>query len=209
MANRRGGDSGGSGGRALVVVVSGPSGAGKDTVLRTALEREPSLASVVTAKTRPPRPGEREGVHHLFLSEAEFDARLAAGGFLEHAEVYGHRSGVPRDQVEQLLAAGKTVCIRTDVQGARTLRRRIPGAVLVFITAPDLATLEARLRRRAADGEDDLQRRLAAARDEMAAATEFDHVLVNAEGAEERTVEAFLQLVARERARPDRATPVV
>lgn len=198
-----------SAGVALVVVVSGPSGAGKDTVLRAALERDRSLATVVTAKTRAPRPGEREGVHHLFLSDAEFDARLAGGGFLEHAEVYGHRSGVPRDQVERLLAAGKTVCIRTDVQGARTLRRRVPGAVLVFITAPDLPTLEARLRRRAADGEDDVRRRLAAAREEMAAASEFDHVLVNAEGAEAQTVDAFLKLVARERARPGRTAPAI
>jgi len=169
----------------LVVVLSGPSGAGKDSVLRAALQRDAlrvdgRLATVVTAKTRPPRPGEEHGVHQLFLSEREFDALLAEGGFLEHATVYGHRSGVPRDQVERLLAAGKTVVIRTDVQGARTLRAKIPQALLVFLTAPAIADLEARIRARSADDEAAIQQRLAVAEAEMAEAEWFDHVIVNA-----------------------------
>jgi len=198
---------------ALVVVLSGPSGAGKDTILRAALQADAhgdkTLAGVVTAKTRAPRPGEIEGVHQIFLSDAQFDAQLEAGGFLEHADVYGHRSGVPRDQVRALVDQGKIVCIRTDIQGARTLRERIPQALLVFITVPDLATLEARLRGRAADSEADLQIRLKAAREEMAAAEEFDHVIVNHEGRESAAVGELLVLLAEERHRTGREPPTV
>ena len=137
-------------GPGLVVVLSGPSGVGKDSVLAAALARDDRLARVVTAKTRAPRPGEVDGVHHLFLSPEEFDDLLARGGLLEHAEVYGHYSGVPRDQVEQLLGEGKTVVLRTDVQGARTLRVKIPQALLVFLTVPGVDDLERRMRARAA-----------------------------------------------------------
>ena len=188
----------------LLAVISGPSGAGKDTILRAALTRDPQLATVATAKTRAPRPGEQHGVHHLFLSDAEFDALLAAGGFLEHAEVYGHRSGVPRDQVRRLLAAGKTVLVRTDIQGARTLRDVVPGAVLIFITVPDQATLERRLRRRAADAQFDLERRLAAAGDEEAESGRFDHVIVNREGRKEEAIGELLAILQAARDRKDR-----
>ncbi len=194
---------------ALVVVLSGPSGAGKDTSLRASLQADYRLAGVVTAKTRAPRPGEVDGVHQIFLSDAQFDAQLAAGGFLEHADVYGHRSGVPRDQVRALVNQQKTVCIRTDLQGARTLRQRIPQALLIFVTVPDLATLEARLRARAADSEADLQIRLNAAREEMAAAAEFDHIIINHEGRESDAVDQLLALLDEERAKPNRPAPHV
>ena len=198
----------------LVVVLSGPSGAGKDSVLRAALQRdalrgEGRLATVVTAKTRPPRPGEEHGVHQLFLSEQEFEALRARGGFLEHATVYGHRSGVPRDQVERLLAAGKSVVIRTDVQGARTLRAKIPQALLVFLTVPAVADLEARIRARSADDEAAIQQRLAIAEAEMAEAARFDHVIVNAQDGLDAAVDELLAVIAQERARAGREAPVL
>lgn len=199
----------GAGSAPLFVVLSGPSGAGKDTILQAALARDASLSTVATAKTRPPRPGERHGVHHLFLTETEFDAMLAAGEFLEHVQVYGHRSGVPRSVVRDLLQRGGTVIVRTDLQGVRTLRRTVPGAVTVCITVPDRDTLERRLRARNTDGEEDLQQRLAAAAGEMDAADEFDYVLVNLDGREEEAVAALLELIRLERARPDRRPPVV
>ena len=191
----------------LVVVLSGPSGAGKDSVLAAALRRDDRLARVVTAKTRAPRPGERDGVHQIFLSDQQFDDLLARDGFLEHATVYGHRSGVPRDQVERLLAAGKTVVLRTDVQGARTLRAKIPEALLIFLTVPDLDDLERRLRARAADDEAAMRRRLAIAREEMAEADGFDHVIVNDDGGLDAAVEELLAVIDRERARPGRLPP--
>ena len=191
----------------LVVVLSGPSGAGKDSVLAAALRRDDRLARVVTAKTRAPRPGERDGVHQIFLSDQQFDDLLARDGLLEHATVYGHRSGVPRDQVERLLAAGKTVVLRTDVQGARTLRAKIPEALLIFLTVPDLDDLERRLRARAADDEAAMRRRLAIAREEMAEADGFDHVIVNDEGGLDAAVEELLAVIDRERARPGRLPP--
>ena len=191
----------------LVVVLSGPSGVGKDSVLAAALARDDRLARVVTAKTRSPRPGEVDGVHHLFLSVEEFDDLLARGGLLEHAEVYGHYSGVPRDQVERLLGEGKTVVLRTDVQGARTLRRKIPQALLVFLTVPGVDDLERRMRARGGDGEAAMRRRLAVAREEMAEADRFDHVIVNREGGLAAAADELLAVIDRERARPGRVPP--
>ena len=193
----------------LVVVLSGPSGAGKDSVLGAALQRDERLATVVTAKTRAPRRGERHGVHQLFLSETEFADLEAAGGFLEHATVYGHRSGVPRDQVERLLAAGKTVVIRTDVQGARTLRAKIPQALLVFLTVSSISDLEARMRARSADDEAAMRRRLSIAESEMAEAARFDHVIMNAEDGLDAAVDELLAVIDEERARPNRARPQI
>ena len=191
----------------LVVVLSGPSGAGKDSVLAAALDRDDRIARVVTAKTRAPRPGERDGVHHLFLSPEEFDDLRARGGLLEHAEVYGHYSGVPRDQVERLLAEGKTVVLRTDVQGARTLRAKIPQALLVFLTVPGVDDLERRMRARGGDDEAAMRRRLAVAREEMAEAVRFDHVIVNGDGGLDAAVAELLAVIDRERARPGRVPP--
>ena len=194
-------------GPGLVVVLSGPSGVGKDSVLAAALARDDRLARVVTAKTRAPRRGEVDGVHHLFLSAEEFDDLLARGGLLEHAEVYGHYSGVPRDQVEQLLGEGKTVVLRTDVQGARTLRRKIPQALLVFLTVPGVADLERRMRARGGDDEAAMRRRLAVAREEMAEAVRFDHVIVNREGGLDAAADELLAVIDEERARPGRVPP--
>ena len=194
-------------GPGLVVVLSGPSGVGKDSVLAAALARDDRLARVVTAKTRSPRPGEVDGVHHLFLSVEEFDDLLARGGLLEHAEVYGHYSGVPRDQVERLLGEGKTVVLRTDVQGARTLRAKIPQALLVFLTVPGVDVLERRMRARGGDDEAAMRRRLAVAREEMDEADRFDHVIVNREGGLAAAADELLAVIDRERARPGRVPP--
>ena len=195
--------------RPLLVVLSGQSGAGKDALLRALVAQESDCVAVVTAKTRPPRPGEQHGVHQLFLSDAEFDALRDAGAFLEHAEVYGHRSGVPRDQVRAGLERGKIVLVRTDVQGARTLRAVVPSAVLIFVAAPDIETLERRLRGRNTDSEAAMRERLGAAQAEMDEAAWFDHVIVNREGAERAALQELQGIVRTERVRPDRPVPQV
>ena len=183
----------------IVAVLSGPSGAGKDTILHGAMDLDPSLATVATAKTRPPRRGEVHGVHHQFLSEREFDEWLAAGRFLEHATVYGHRSGVPREAVEAQLQLGKSVIIRTDVQGARTLRGRLPDALLVFVTVPDASVLRGRMLRRGTDSESDMEVRLAEAEAEMSEASWFDAVILNEDGRERAAAESLVAAIAEAR----------
>lgn len=183
----------------IVAVLSGPSGAGKDTILHGAMDLDPSLATVATAKTRPPRRGEIHGVHHQFLSEREFDEWLAAGRFLEHATVYGHRSGVPREAVEAQLRRGKSVIIRTDVQGARTLRERLPDALLVFVTVPDASVLRGRMLRRGTDSEADMEVRLAEAEAEMSEASWFDAVIMNEDGRERAAEESLVEAIAQAR----------
>jgi guanylate kinase len=168
--------------RALLVVISGPSGVGKDSVLDELERRGHHFHRVITCTTRPPRESERAGIDYHFVSEAEFDALIARDGLLEHAEVYGKRYGVPRAQVEDQLAAGNDVVVRTDVQGAASIRRLMPDAVLIFLAPPSLEELETRLRERGADDGDRIDRRLAAARGEMARSGEFGYVVVNEPG---------------------------
>lgn len=185
----------------LVVVISGPSGAGKDTVIGAALNLDPSLSKVATAKTRAPRPGEVEGVHHVFLTDDEFQRWIAEDAFLEHVEIYGHRSGVPKAAVDDLLSQGLTPILRTDVQGARTLKANLKDALLVFVTAPDLDSLERRMRSRAAETEDEIVARLAEAEAEMAEAGWFDLVIVNDDGAHDDAARELVRAIAAARRR--------
>ena len=185
----------------LVVVISGPSGAGKDTVIGVALDLDPSLSKVATAKTRAPRPGEVEGVHHVFLTDDEFQRWIAEDAFLEHVEIYGHRSGVPKAAVDDLLSQGLTPILRTDVQGARTLKANLKDALLVFVTAPDLDSLERRMRSRAAETEDEIVARLAEAEAEMAEAGWFDLVIVNDDGSHDDAARELVRAIAAARRR--------
>ena len=168
--------------RALLVVISGPSGVGKDSVLDELERRGHHFHRVITCTTRAPREGERDGIDYHFVSAAEFDALIARDGLLEHAEVYGQRYGVPRAQVEEQLAAGNDVVVRTDVQGAASIRQLMPDAVRIFLAPPSLEDLETRLRERGADDGERIERRLAAARGEMARSGEFEYVVVNQPG---------------------------
>ena len=185
----------------LVVVISGPSGAGKDTVIEAALALDPSLAKVATAKTRAPRPGEIDGVHHVFLSDEEFDRWVAEGEFLEHVEIYGHRSGVPRAAVDRLLTEGRIPILRTDVAGARTLRAALDAPLLVFVTVPDVAALERRIRARGAETEREISARLAEAEAEMAESVWFDRVIVNGDQQHEVAARSLVEAISQERQR--------
>ncbi|MXX30713.1 MAG: guanylate kinase [Chloroflexi bacterium] len=179
----------------LVVVISGPSGAGKDTVINAAMGLDRSLAKVATAKTRAPRQGEVDGVHHVFLSEEEFQRWIAEDAFLEHVTSYGHRSGVPRAAVDDLLDQGRTVVLRTDVEGARTLKQKLDYPFLVFITAPDIASLERRLRSRDAESDEEMAARLAEAEAEMAEADWFDLVIVNHDDGHDRAARQLVDAI--------------
>ena len=179
----------------LLVVISGPSGVGKDAILERMKRLQRPWHYVVTATTRPPRPGERDGEEYIFLDTARFEEMVTQDRFLEHAEVYGHRYGVPREQVEEALRSGRDVIAKTDVQGARTLRAAVPGATLLFIAPPSMEELEARLRGRRTDRGTDLHRRLETAREEMERQGEFDHVVVNHRGRLEETVAAIERII--------------
>lgn len=183
----------------LVVVISGPSGAGKDTVINEALALDSSLAKVATAKTRAPRPGEVDGVHHVFLTDEEFERWVSEDAFLEHVMSYGHRSGVPRAAVDELLAQGRTVILRTDVEGAQTLRTNLDDPLLVFVTAPDIESLERRIRTRDAETDVEIAARLAEAEAEMAEADWFDLIIVNDDDAQHSAARQLVHAIAAAR----------
>jgi guanylate kinase len=187
----------------LVVIVSGPSGVGKDALLARVRERTDQFRVPVTMTTREPRPGEVDGRDYLFVTRERFISALEANELLEHAEVYGHFYGVPRSQLREALAAGRDVIMRVDVQGAATLRTLLPGAVFVFLAPADRSALEAHLRARGTD-EETVQRRLAAADREFEMSVDFDHTVLNIEGDLDHAVDAVLSIVQDERARPDR-----
>jgi guanylate kinase len=176
---------------AKVFVITGPSGVGKGTLIRSLVQQVPELEVSVSATTRPPRPGEADGVDYWFLSEAEFEARVAAGDFVEHAAYSGHRYGTLRSELDARVAAGKPVVLEIEIQGARQIRGTMPEAVQVFIAPPSLESLKARLVGRGTNSPRDMDARLSTAREEMAARAEFSHVVVN-----DRLEQAVAELVA-------------
>lgn len=166
---------------ARLLVVSGPSGAGKSTVIQHACAQEPQLVRCLSCTTRAPRGAERDGVDYWFLSQAEFDRRAAAGGFLEHAVVFGKSSyGTPRAFVEEQLAAGRSVIKDVDVQGAAQIRSSFPQALHLFLIPPEQAEVERRLRGRGTDTAEVVARRLTEAEREVACWRDYDYLLVNA-----------------------------
>lgn len=169
--------------RGLCLVLAAPSGGGKSSIARALLEAEaPALSLSISATTRPARPGEEEGVHYFFRSPEQFEAMVQAGELLEHATVHGRRYGTPRAPVEAALAEGRDVLFDIDWQGHRQLRACLPGDVVgVFLLPPSLAELERRLRGRGTDGEEEIARRMRAAREELAHWSDFDHVVVNSD----------------------------
>jgi len=189
--------------RGRLIVLSGPSGVGKDAVLAPlfdAAAAPPRLVRCITATTRPPREGEVEGRDYLFMTEEEFEYRVDGGFFLEYARYSGRSYGTPRDWVEAQRAAGNDVLLKIEVQGALQVRERVPDAVLVFLAAPSWEELERRLRGRD-PGEDpeDLRRRLSTARHEMELAPRYDYLVVN--DRIPKAVEALRSIVIAERCR--------
>lgn len=167
------------GGRGRLVVLTGPSGVGKGTVVAEVRRLRPDVWVSVSATTRAAREGEVDGVQYHFWSPEQFARAVAEGGFLEWAEFAGNRYGTPRAPVEERIAAGGTVLLEIELQGARQVRRAMPEALMVFLTPPSFVDLELRLRGRATEDEAAITRRLARAREELAAADEFDAVVVN------------------------------
>ena len=162
-----------------VFVITGPSGVGKGTLIRGLLAQVPGLELSVSATTRRPRPGEENGVDYHFLNAEEFDSRVAAGDFVEHAEYSGNRYGTLRSELERRLGKGAGVVLEIEVQGARQVRAAMPDSVAVFIAPPSRDALEARLIGRGTDSPQEVQARLRTAEGELEAQPEFAHVVVN------------------------------
>ena len=162
-----------------VYVITGPSGVGKGTLIRTLRERMPELELAVSATTRRPRLGETQGVHYHFLDEDEFLRRIEAGDFVEHAEYSGRRYGTLRSELDKRIAEGHSVVLEIEVQGARQIAQTMPEAVRIFIAPPDESTLLNRLIGRDTDTREEIDRRLQVAKSELAAQDEFPHVVVN------------------------------
>lgn len=191
----------------LLVILSGPSGVGKDTIIEALQARTPrsDRTYVVTCTTRDRRPNEVDGVHYLFKTRAEFEALRAAGGLLESADVHGQWYGTPRDQVTGALGAGRDAVLKIDVQGARAVRHAVPDALMIFVVPPSPETLEARLHARSTETPEQLERRRRDAVTELARQGEYDHVVVNETGQVGRTAAEIDAIIAAEHVRfPDR-----
>jgi guanylate kinase len=192
----------------MVVIISGPTGVGKDTLIRKLRAREPSFARIVTATSRAPRGEEKDGEDYLFFTRDQFEGLIAEGALLEHALVYGDYKGVLRKPVEQHLAAGRDVILHVDpIDGAATLRRKIPEALTVFVAPDSPDELRLRLRKRGDTDPKEAEKRLNEFEQEMAAASTFDQVLVNKHDALDETAEQLTAFIREERRRPGRRPP--
>lgn len=180
----------------LLIVISGPSGVGKDTIARRVIETNPeAFYFVVTATTRPPRRGEIEGVDYIFLSSDEFAEMIENNELLEYAVVYNDYKGIPKQQIRDALASGRDVIMRVDVQGAATIRKLIPNAISIFLTTDTEEELVYRLRERKSETAEGLNLRIATARQEMKRIHEFDYWITNAEGQPETAVDQILSII--------------
>ena len=192
----------------LLIVISGPSGVGKDTMIQTMKERGLPFHFVVTATTRARRAGERDGVDYHFVTVGEFAEMIEKNELIEHAVVYGDYKGIPKKHVREALASGKDVIMRIDVQGAATIRRLVPNVVTIFLTAESEEKLVRRLRERKTEEADQLKMRIVTARGELQRIVEFDYVVINREDALEETVDQVLSIIKAEKSRVD-WTPVI
>lgn len=166
----------------LLIVVSGPSGAGKGTICKRLLEKNPNLGYSISATTRAPRTGEVNGINYWFLSKEEFQKMIAEDGLLEWAEVYGNYYGTPAQKVRDSLAEGKNILLEIDTQGAALVRKKFPEGVYIYILPPSLEELKRRIIGRGTDSAESIERRLSCAREEMGCASEqYNYLVLNDE----------------------------
>ena len=180
----------------VLVIISGPSGVGKDTVARRLIKRRPEeFYFVVTATTRDARDDEKHGRDYFFVSNDEFARMIEADELMEYAVVYHQYKGIPKQQVRNALNSGKNVIMRLDVQGTATVRKLVPRALTVFLCTPTEADLVRRLRERESDSAEGVNLRIATARQEMKRMQEFDYCVVNAENQQEKAVDRILSII--------------
>jgi guanylate kinase len=185
--------------RGLLIVISGPSGVGKDTIIKRLLQQEPNLVYSVSGTTRKPRPGEKPDENYTFLTREQFLSLVDQGAFLEHADYNGHLYGTFRDRVEKARAGGRDVVLKIDVQGAEQVRGQMPDAISIFVVAPSEEELEHRLEERGSESADDMASRREIAKQEMKLANHYEHVVVNDDV--ERAVGEIRQIIDKVRRR--------
>jgi guanylate kinase len=183
---------------ALLIVISGPSGVGKDSLIQLMKERDLPFHFVVTATSRPPRENEVHGVDYFFISSEEFTQMIEDDELLEHALVYGDYKGIPKEQVRQALASGKDVVMRIDVQGAATIRNISPEALLIFLTTQNEVEMIERLKLRKTETTDGLNNRIATAREELKRKNEFDYVVINRDCHLDEAVDTIVAIIRAE-----------
>lgn len=187
--------------RPRLFIISGPSGVGKDAVIERMREEHPDFHYVVTATTRPRRPGEIDGIHYYFMTEDEFTAQHEQDEFLEAAVVYGNWYGVPKGRIRSALQSGTSVVVKVDVQGSATIRQAISESVLIFLVPPSMSELLGRLRSRKTDDPDVLMQRLSTATRELTAAKSFDYVVFNESDRLDETVKQISAIIVAESSR--------
>ena len=186
---------------AMLVIISGPSGVGKDTILRALKQRHPDRPRhfVVTFKTRARRRGEIDGADYHFVTNAEFEELHRRGSFLEATSVHDHWAGTPRDQVGMALEAGRDAILKIDVNGAETVKRLVPDTLRIFVAPPSLDALVKRLQERATETKEEMERRRLDAAMELARQEDYDYVVVNEDGQADRTADAIDRIIMAER----------
>ena len=165
--------------KGVLLVVSGPSGAGKGTICKALLERNPNIKISVSATTRSPRAGEVEGINYHFLTKEVFEERIAADGFLEHARVYDNYYGTPKDNVMATLVSGEDILLEIDIQGAMQVRDRMPDGIYVFILPPSMSELKNRIIKRGSETEESLNKRFNSAYQEIDFIKKYDYYIIN------------------------------
>ncbi len=193
----------------LLVVVSGPSGVGKSTIVAELARTRPQVVPIVTATTRERRPNEIDGVHYHFLADDAFRELIERGGLLEYANNHGHWYGTPVDQVRGILAAGRDAILTISPEGARNVRRQVPDALLIFVMPPSMDDLTERLRRRGSESEASLERRREDAERWVAEAGDYDHVIVNETGHPEAAADQIWEVIQAEARREPPRRPRV
>lgn len=188
----------------LLIVLSGPSGVGKDVTLKRMKEIGYPFHFVVTVTTRPKRSGEIDGVDYHFISIEEFQRLLEGGELLEHANVYGHYYGVPKQEVREALARGEDVLLRIDVQGAATIKKIVPDAVFIFLAPPSMGELIQRLKKRKTESADRLERRIRIAREEIKALLNYDYAVINRDRRLDETVKQIAAIITAEKCKVHR-----